>query len=106
MRSVLATAVVALALGLSQPLALGQSRDTVVIGMAQEPDCLIMAFCQMAAGAAIANNSVFSGMVDYNEKWQLFPHTVEKIPTLKDGDWQLLPGGKMRVRYKFRHNFT
>ena len=66
---VLAVAVVVLALGLSIPPALAQqSRDTVVMGMAQEPDCLIMQFCQMAAGAAVANNSVFSGMVDYNEK--------------------------------------
>jgi peptide/nickel transport system substrate-binding protein len=101
------TVVAVLALGLAIPSALAQqSRDTVVIGMAQEPDCLIMAFCQMAAGAAVANNSVFAQMVPYNDKWQLYPNTIEKIPTLKDGDWQLLPGGKMRVTYKFRKDFT
>lgn len=107
-RALLAWALVsALGLGMYIPSALAQqSRDTVVIGMAQEPDCLIMAFCQMAAGAAVANNSVFAGMVDYNDKWQLFPHTVEKIPTLKDGDWQLLPGGKMKVTFKFKRGFT
>ena len=107
-RPLLVMALVAvLALGLSIPSALAQqSRDTVVVGMAQEPDCLIMSFCQMAAGAAVANNSVFAGMVDYNDKWQLFPHAVEKIPTLKDGDWQLLPGGKMKVTFKFKKTFT
>src|SRR3972149_3591015 len=83
-----------------------QSRDTVVIGMAQEPDCLISSFCQMAAGAAIEVNSIQFGMVNYNDKWQLYPGTVEKIPTLKDGDWELLPGGKMRVTYKFKKGFT
>ncbi|MDR7522329.1 MAG: peptide ABC transporter substrate-binding protein [Armatimonadota bacterium] len=98
--------VAVLALSLSLPSAAQQRRDTVVIGMAQEPDCLIMAFCQMAAGAAVANNSVFKGMVEYNDKWQLYPITVEKIPTLKDGDWQLLPGGKMKVTWKFRRGFT
>jgi len=95
-----------LALG-TLPAALAQqSRDTVVIGMAQEPDCLISSFCQMAAGAAIEVNSIQFGMVNYNDKWQLYPGTVEKIPTLKDGDWELLPGGKMRVTYKFKKRFT
>ncbi|MCL6551839.1 MAG: peptide ABC transporter substrate-binding protein [Firmicutes bacterium] len=106
-RALTLVAVVVLALGLGAPGAGAQQRrDTVVIGMAQEPDCLIMAFCQMAAGAAVANNSVFTSMVIYNDKWQLVPATVEKIPTLKDGDWQLLPGGKMKVTYRFRRNFT
>ncbi len=104
----LAIALVSLlALGLYLPSASAQqSRDTVVIGMAQEPDCLIGSFCQMAAGAAIEVNSIFLGMVNYNDKWQLYPGTVEKIPTLKDGDWQLLPGGKMKVTYHFKKGFT
>ncbi len=108
-RALLAWALVAaLGLGLSIPSALAQqSRDTVVIGMAQEPDCLILSFCSMAAGAAIADNSISVGMVEYNDKWQLFPRMVEKIPTLKDGDWELLPGGKkMKVTYKFKKGFT
>src|SRR3990172_5166560 len=60
----------------------------------------------MAGGAAIEVNSIRFGMVNYNDKWQLYPGTVEKIPTLKDGDWELLPGGKMRVTYKFKKGFT
>jgi len=95
-----------LALGTLPAAQAQQSRDTVVIGMAQEPDCLISSFCQMAAGAAIEVNSIQFGMVNYNDKWQLYPGTVEKIPTLKDGDWELLPGGKMRVTYKFKKGFT
>jgi peptide/nickel transport system substrate-binding protein len=95
-----------LALGTLPAAQAQQSRDTVVIGMAQEPDCLIGQFCQMAAGAAIEVNSILLGMVNYNDKWQLFPATVEKIPTLKDGDWELLPGGKMRVTYKLKRGYT
>jgi peptide/nickel transport system substrate-binding protein len=82
-----------------------QTRENVTIGMAQEPDCLIFDFCQMAAGRAITN-SVMTDMVLYNDKWQLVPGTVEKVPTLKDGDWQVLPGGKMKVTYKFKKDFT
>ncbi len=95
-----------LALGIMPAAQAQQSRDTVVVGMAQEPDCLIGSFCQMAAGAAIEVNSVFRQMVYYDEKWQLNPGTVEKIPSLKDGDWELLPGGKMRVTYRFKKGFT
>ncbi len=105
--SVLSMVVLALlALGTLPAAQAQQSRDTVVIGMAQEPDCLINNFCQMAAGAAIEVNSIQFGMVNYNDKWQLFPGTVEKIPTLKDGDWELLPGGKMRVTFKFKRGYT
>ncbi len=103
----LAIALVSLlALGLYLPSAWAQqSRDTVVIGMAQEPDGLVPDFFQMAAGRAVTN-SLFTDMVGYNDKWQLYPGTVEKVPTLKDGDWQLLPGGKMKVTYKFKRSFT
>lgn len=103
---VLSVAVVVLALGLSIPPALAQqSRDTLVMGMAQEPDGLLMTFHSMAAGRAV-NNSLYVGMVEFNDQWKLYPRTVEKIPTLKDGDWQLLPGGKMRVTWKFRKDYT
>ena len=106
-RSLLAVAlVVAVVVGFQIPAALAQrNRDIVVVGMAQEPDGLMMAFHSMAAGAAV-NNSLLKGMVEYNDKWQLYPITVEKVPTLKDGDWELLPGGKMKVTWKFRKNFT
>ncbi len=106
-RSLLAMVIVAaLAIGVNIPsVGAQQSRDTVVFGMAQEPDCLIMTFCSMAAGMAVVN-SVFAEMVSYNDKWQLFSQTVQKVPTLKDGDWQLLPGGKMKVTYKFKKGFT
>lgn len=106
-RPLLAVAlIVAVVLGFQIPAALAQrSRDIVVVGMAQEPDGLMMAFHSMAAGAAV-NNSLLKGMVEYNDKWQLYPITVEKVPTLKDGDWELLPGGKMKVTWKFRKDFT
>src|SRR3989304_3793089 len=105
-RPLLVMALVAvLALGLSIPSALAQqSRDTVVVGMAQEPDCLIMSFCQMAAGAAVANNSVFAGMVDYNDKWQPFPPPAGQMQTRKEGHGPPAPRGRTRVTYKFKRN--
>jgi peptide/nickel transport system substrate-binding protein len=33
---------------------------------------------------------------------EVIPHLAEKVPTLKDGDWVLLPGGGMEVTWKLR----
>ncbi len=84
--------------------------DTVVIGMAQEPDCLVSTpqtggFCSMAAGRAVLN-SLNAEMIEVNDRWKSFPRLAEKIPTLKDGDWQLLPGKKMKVTYKLKKGYT
>jgi peptide/nickel transport system substrate-binding protein len=106
-RPLLAAALIAaVALGFGGSVALAQqSREGVTLGMAQEPDGLVMDFWSMAAGRAVSN-SLWTDMVLYNEKWQLVPGTIEKIPTLKDGDWQLLPGNKMKVTFKLKKGFT
>ncbi|MDR7448097.1 MAG: peptide ABC transporter substrate-binding protein [Armatimonadota bacterium] len=86
----------------------GQARrDTVVIGAAQEPACLMTVFagCTLAIGAAV-NNSLFVSMVEFNHEWKLNARLVEKIPSLRDGDWELLPEKKMRVTYRFKRGYT
>jgi len=81
-----------------------QRRDAVVIGMAQEPD-IIGPFSTMAA-AGVIHNSLFAYFAPFNDKWVRVPMLAEKLPTLKDGDWELLPGNKMRVTWKIRRGFT
>lgn len=80
-------------------------RDTVTIGVGQEPECLMMAVCRTIAGYAVAQ-SVFLGMVQIDDKWRHTPRLVEKVPQTADGDWVLLPDGRMRVTYKFRRGYT
>ncbi len=105
--AILVAAVVSLAMlpALPSPVGAQQQRDTVVIGMAQEPDCLNSSFCSMAAGSAVLN-ALFVSMIEFNDQWKLLPRRVEKIPSIKDGDWQVLPGKKMKVTYKFKRDFT
>jgi len=81
-----------------------QRRNVVVIGMAQEPD-ILGPFSTMAA-AGVIHNSLYALFAPFNEKWERTPLLVEKMPTLKDGDWELLPGNKMRVTWKLRRGFT
>ncbi|MDI6771201.1 MAG: peptide ABC transporter substrate-binding protein [bacterium] len=100
-----AIAALALVIGLA-PVAgeAQQRRDTVTIGMAQEPD-ILGPFSTMAA-AGVIHNSLFAFFAPFNEKWVRVPLLVEKLPSLKDGDWELLPNKKMRVTWKLRRGFT
>jgi peptide/nickel transport system substrate-binding protein len=82
-----------------------QRNDTVVIGMAQEPDTLIEDFSSMGATGAVLN-SMFVWMVEREPQGHLVPRLIEKIPTVKDGDWAILPGKKMRVTYRFKRGYT
>ncbi len=77
--------------------------DTIVIGVAQEPDTLMFSAMQVAGEI---QDVVYAYMVRYNDRGHPFPQLIEKIPSIKDGDWQILPGKKMRVTYKFKHGYT
>ena len=86
------------------PAAAQGRRDAVTIGMAQEPDRL-GAFSIMVA-ATVVEHGLFAEAAPFTDRWVRVPVAVEKIPTLKDGDWVLLPNGKMRVTWRLRRGFT
>ena len=103
-RAVLVALVVALVLPAAAPVAHAQRRDAVTLAMAQEPD-LLGPFTIMAA-AGVIHNMLWGYVAPFNEKWQRQPLMVEKLPTLKDGDWEVLPNKKMRVTWRLRRGFT
>lgn len=80
------------------------SADTVVIGMAQEPDSLGR-FSVMSA-ARVVENALFAFVAPYTDHWVRTPVLIERLPTLRNGQWQLNPDGKMRVTWKIRRGFT
>ena len=86
------------------PAGAAPARDTVVIGTAQEPDSLGI-FTIMAV-AGVIHNPLFGYIAPFTDKWVRTPIMVEKLPTIKDGDWQLLPNKKMRVTWKLKRGFT
>ncbi len=99
---VLAVAVVA---SLLTPPGEAQSRrEGVIIGTNQEPDSL-GAFSIMVA-ARVVENALFAAAAPFNDKWVRQPMMVEKLPSIKDGDWQVLPNKKMRVTWRLRRDFT
>ncbi len=76
----------------------------VIIGLAQEPNQL-GEFTIMAV-AGVIHNVLWGYVAPFNDKWVRTPLMVEKLPTIKDGDWQVLPNKKMRVTWKLKRGFT
>ncbi len=96
--------VVGLAVLAANPAAHAQRRDSVTMAMAQEPD-IVGPFSIMAATGVI-HNIIFGYAAPFNEKWERVPVMAEKLPSLRDGDWEVLPGNKMRVTWRLKRGFT
>src|SRR5947199_9218524 len=69
----------------AQPTA---GRDTVVLGISQEPDYLNPMFAEISAAASV-QSTIFTSDVERDSAWKLFPQGVEKIPSLTDNPWTL-----------------
>lgn len=80
-------------------------RDTVVIGTSQEPDMISNVFSVMVA-SRIIENALFAYASPWTDRWVRMPVMVEKLPTVKDGDWVLLPNNKMKVTWRLKRGFT
>ncbi len=98
-------ALVLPALGLAAPVVRpAVAPDTVVVGTQQEPANIGMLFCDgctMFVGTMVAA-PLFVPVVELTDEWKWQPVAVEKLPSLKDGDWKLLPNNKMQVTWRLR----
>lgn len=45
-----------------------------------------------------------SGLTVYDAQDKLLPRLAQKVPTVSDGDWKVLPDGQMEVTWKLRPN--
>ena len=89
---------------LVSPVEAQRDRNTVIIGMSQEPDTLGI-FSVMVA-ARLIENALLARIAVTNDKWVNVPVMAEKLPTVQDGDWVVLPNGKMKVTWKLKRGFT
>lgn len=81
--------------------------DTVNLFTQQEPSCMNpdADACQMFV-ATMVRSTIFSDVVGLSNEWKYSPEMAEKIPNLKDGDWKVLPNGKMQLTWHIRKGFT
>ncbi len=80
------------------------ARDTVIIGMGQEPD--ILGEFSIMSAEGVVRNVLWASVAPFTDRWVRMPLLVEKLPRVGDGDWELLPGGRMRVTWRLRRGFT
>ncbi len=81
--------------------------DTVNVYTQQEPSCFNITAdaCQMFV-ASMVRSTIFTDVVGLTNEWKYSPEMAEKIPTIKDGDWKVLPNGKMQVTWHIRRGYT
>ncbi len=80
------------------------SRRPVVLGFTAEPDVL-NPLATNTISAAVANRTFLDPLVEYDLSLQLRPVMVEAIPSLENGLWKLLPGGKMELTWRLRSEY-
>lgn len=99
-RAWLAAAILPLVAGWSAaPAAQAAPKDEVVLGIAQEPDILVPGLGGSLAVSTELQQALFAAAVRFDDKWKLVPIAVRDVPTLGNGAWKLLPGGKMQLTW-------
>jgi len=77
-------------------------RDEVVIGISQEPDILVPGLGGNLAVSSEVIMALFVAGAFWNDELKLAPVAAKEIPTLENGQWKLLPGGKMQVTWHLK----
>jgi peptide/nickel transport system substrate-binding protein len=72
----------------------------------EEPVSGIAVFNGTSAGAYEPVFIFHGGLTIYDAQGNLKPHFAEKVPSLADGDWKLLPDGGTEVTWKIRKGIT
>ena len=78
------------------------SKDEVVLGISQEPDILVPGLGGALAVSTEVQQALFAGAVRFNDQWKLTPQAAREVPTFENGQWKLLPGGKMQLTWHLR----
>jgi peptide/nickel transport system substrate-binding protein len=99
------TVVLALVIGAWPLGAQAQARNRVVVLLGQEPAELFPGFVSNLAVETDVETPMWCGLIGRDDNWKLFTDMALKLPTLKDGDWQLLPNKKMKVTFKIKNTY-
>jgi peptide/nickel transport system substrate-binding protein len=94
-----------LSTGLWPVVARAQLRDRVVVLMGQEPAHLFPGFLGNLSANADVEGPMWCDLIKRDDQWKLYPDLALKIPSVKDGDWQLLPNKKMKVTFKLKQTY-
>ncbi len=87
----------------ASPIQAAAPKDEVVIGIQQEPDILVPGL----GGSLAVSTEIHQALwvergVRWSDQWKLTPITVTEVPTLENGQWKLLPNGKMQLTWHLK----
>ncbi len=88
--------------GSTVPLQAQRRRDNVTVLLGQEPAELFAGFVSNLLVESDVTTAIYCDLVRRNADWKTYGMLAEKVPSLKDGDWQILPGKKMKITFKLR----
>ena len=77
-------------------------KDEVVIGISQEPDIVVPGLGGNLAVSSEVIQALFVPGAFFSDEFKLVPIQAKEIPTLKNGLWKLLPGGKMQLTWHLK----
>ncbi len=77
-------------------------RDVVTVVLGQEPAELFQGFVSNLLVESDVEEPLYCAAIERRDDWKLYPELAEKVPSLKDGDWKILPGKKMQITFKLK----
>ena len=92
--------------GASANVASAPGPKTLNIGeiLPQEPKEGIIRFEAIGATRQEFMHTFHTGLTVYDGEGNLVPRIAQKVPTVENGDWKVLPDGQMEVTWKLRPN--
>jgi peptide/nickel transport system substrate-binding protein len=87
------------------PVGPGQAaapKDEIIIGISQEPDILVPGLGGNLAVSTEVTMALFVAGAYWSDDLKLVPVQAREIPTLENGQWKLLPGGKMQLTWHLK----
>lgn len=88
--------------GSNAPVAGPPKRITAIV--ISEHPTLISKFERALEGAEAIEASVASGLTVTDHTGKLIPVLAESVPSIENGTWSLLPGGRMETTWRLRKN--
>ncbi len=76
-------------------------RDTVVVGLGEEPDMLVQDFSLRHASWAVLSPLMLK-LFRYDDRWRAWPELAERLPSERDGTLRRLSDGRLEQRWRFR----
>src|SRR5438874_883601 len=75
---------------------------TLRLGVTQEPKEGVALFSSNGGNGVNVAFTFHAGLTVYDQQGNVLPNLAQKVPSINDGDWKVLPDGQMEVMWNLR----